>query len=227
MPIRINLLAEAQAAEDLRRRDPVKRGIWCGGFLIFCVVLWIGWLQVDVFRAVSTLKHHEARWTSLEESFKKVTDNEKKVRDIDGKIAALNRLSTNRFLWGSVLNTLQTTMVDQIQLTRLKTEQIIVPIDERKAITNGNKIIPRVPPAAVEKISLTIDARDWNPGETTYNKFKETLSNSEYFLNHLRRRDGFVFSGTLSAPAQDPGDPGRSFVSFTLESRFPEVRRNE
>jgi len=27
MPIRINLLAEAQAAEDLRRRDPVKRSV--------------------------------------------------------------------------------------------------------------------------------------------------------------------------------------------------------
>ena len=27
MPIRLNLLAEAQAAEDLRRRDPVKRAI--------------------------------------------------------------------------------------------------------------------------------------------------------------------------------------------------------
>ena len=28
MPIRLNLLAEAQAAEDLRRRDPVKRALW-------------------------------------------------------------------------------------------------------------------------------------------------------------------------------------------------------
>jgi len=27
MPLRLNLLAEAQAEEELRRRDPVKRGI--------------------------------------------------------------------------------------------------------------------------------------------------------------------------------------------------------
>ena len=28
MPIRINLLAEAQELEEMRRRDPVKRAIW-------------------------------------------------------------------------------------------------------------------------------------------------------------------------------------------------------
>ena len=45
MPIRINLLAEAQAAEELRRKNPVKRGIWIGGFLVLVVILWIAKLQ--------------------------------------------------------------------------------------------------------------------------------------------------------------------------------------
>ena len=39
MPIRINLLAEAQAAEEMRRKDPVKRAVWIGGFVIFLVLL--------------------------------------------------------------------------------------------------------------------------------------------------------------------------------------------
>ena len=34
MPIRINLLAEAIADEDLRRRDPVKRAIYGGAFVV-------------------------------------------------------------------------------------------------------------------------------------------------------------------------------------------------
>ena len=34
MPIRINYLAEEQAAEDLRRRDPVKRNVMGAGAVI-------------------------------------------------------------------------------------------------------------------------------------------------------------------------------------------------
>ena len=34
MPIRLNLLAEAQAAEEARRRDPVKRAIWLAALII-------------------------------------------------------------------------------------------------------------------------------------------------------------------------------------------------
>ena len=40
MPIRLNLLAEAQAAEELRRKDPVKRAILAGvGFVIAMVAV--------------------------------------------------------------------------------------------------------------------------------------------------------------------------------------------
>ena len=34
MPIRLNLLAEAQAAEEARRRDPVKRAVWMAALII-------------------------------------------------------------------------------------------------------------------------------------------------------------------------------------------------
>jgi len=34
MPIRINLLAESQALEEMRRRDPVKRAIWVGVLVV-------------------------------------------------------------------------------------------------------------------------------------------------------------------------------------------------
>ena len=38
---RINLLAEAQAAEELRRRDPVKRATWLGAFLVAAILAWV------------------------------------------------------------------------------------------------------------------------------------------------------------------------------------------
>ena len=42
MPIHINLLAEAQAAEELRRRDPVKRAIFIGISLVIVALMWSG-----------------------------------------------------------------------------------------------------------------------------------------------------------------------------------------
>ena len=41
MSIRINLLAEAQIAEDLRRRDPVKRAIFAGAFLVVLALVYV------------------------------------------------------------------------------------------------------------------------------------------------------------------------------------------
>ena len=38
MPIRINLLAEAQAAEEMRRRDPVKRALWGASIVVVGVI---------------------------------------------------------------------------------------------------------------------------------------------------------------------------------------------
>ena len=47
MPIRINLLSEALAEEDLRRRDPVKRAIFIGVFLVALSLVWFSstWLN--------------------------------------------------------------------------------------------------------------------------------------------------------------------------------------
>lgn len=54
MPIRINLLAEAQAAEEMRRKDPVKRSIWIGGFIVFLTLLAALTLQLKISRVRSS-----------------------------------------------------------------------------------------------------------------------------------------------------------------------------
>ena len=55
MPIRINLLAEAQIAEDLRRRDPVKRAIFVGALLVVLALVWSSSLQLEVVFAKNDL----------------------------------------------------------------------------------------------------------------------------------------------------------------------------
>ena len=51
MPIRINLLAEVQTAEELRRRDPVKRVVVGGLLLLAAMAVWSSTVQLKVMLA--------------------------------------------------------------------------------------------------------------------------------------------------------------------------------
>ena len=70
MPIRINLLAEQLAAEEARRRDPVKRAFWAGGALVAVVIVWIISLQLRLVSAKAELSRYESKLAALEENSK-------------------------------------------------------------------------------------------------------------------------------------------------------------
>ena len=223
MPIRINLLAESQAAEELRRKDPVKRGIWIGGFFVSLVLLWLLKLQCDIWFDQKDLARINTHWSDIKANYAAVTNNEIKTADIDGKLAALDDLTTNRFLWAPVLNALQKCVINNVEVTRLRGEQLYVTENAHDLGSGPTK--RTIPGAVVEKTSLYIDAKDSDANQENYTRYKESLCNSEFFARNLGRRDGFVFDGTLSAPTADPSDPSRTFITFALASHFPEVRR--
>jgi hypothetical protein len=218
-------MAEAQFAEEMRRRDPVKRAIWICGFVIFLVVLWIAKIQMDIVFENSKLKNIDAELASKKDKYAAVTNNQARIGDITRKLTALENLTTNRFLWGNVLNALQQTVVDQVQVTRVDGSQLIAQEDGQTIGSGAAK--KTLPPAAVEKITLTIDAKDLNPNLQNYAAYKNKLSNFEFFLKHLGRRDGFVMDGVLSPLTADPMDSNSVFQSFTLDSHFPDVRHTE
>lgn len=226
MPIRINLLAETQAAEEMRRRDPVKRAIWTGGAFVFLVLLWSGWLQLKVLNERAELQKHEGIWKSKEKSYQAVTDKQKKLGETERKLAALNRLSTNRFLWAPVLNAFQQTVVDQVAVTRIKADQSYSVTEGTPAKTVDGKSVPAKPSISTEKISIVLDAKDLNPAEQNYNKFKSALANFALFRSPLQKPDSLRLTG-LSQPTVEPNEPGHTSVQFTLELQYPEVRRNE
>ena len=61
MPIRINLLAETQAAENLRRRDPVKRFAYVGALLAAAALAVSSWFQLKVMLANKDLAQVQAQ----------------------------------------------------------------------------------------------------------------------------------------------------------------------
>jgi hypothetical protein len=220
MPIQINLLAEAQALEDQRRRNPTKRVILGGTLAIIAVLAYSAWLLTQSMVAKSTVTRLVGELNSRTNAYSQILENRKKLDDDTRKLAALTAYATNRFLVGTLLNELQHVGVDHVQLTRLKLEHDYVTI-ESKASTDKRAPVP--PPKITEKITLTLSARDDspNPGDAV-NKFQEALAALPYFQNALRNSAGFRLTN-LGAPQSDAD--GRSFILFTLQARYPEITR--
>jgi hypothetical protein len=223
MPIHLNLLAEAQAAEEARRRDPVKRAIWIGALLVALMLAWSSSLQLKAMLSKSSLSRVESQMNALTNDYRHVLNNQKMAADINHKLASLRQLTTNRFLNGTLLNALQKATHDDVQLVHLRVAQEYVVVEDAKARTNANRVTPGKPGSATEKISLTLDCSDssLNPGEQVL-KFKELLANAEYFQMMLGKNE--IILRNQSAPTVNP-ETGRSVVMFTLECRYPEMKR--
>jgi hypothetical protein len=216
MPIRINLLAETQELEEQRRRDPVKRVVLAGIILVGLIVFWSSSLMVKSMVVKNEVNRLEGNLSSRTNEYRQILDNQKMLGEDKQKLQALQQLATNRFLMGTLLDALQRTTVDNVQLLRLKVDQGYVATEETKAKDRT----PAKPATATEKIALLLNAKDVspNPGDAVA-KFQEALARAPYFEAALGKGGGFRLT-TLGAPQTDPD--GKSFVLFTLEARFPD-----
>jgi len=224
MPIRLNLLAEAQAGEEARRRDPVKRAIWIGALLVSVMLVWSSSLQLKAMLVKGDLSRVEGQMNALTNDYKQVLNNQKMVAEINHKLASLERLATNRFLNATLLNALQKTTHDDVQLVHLRVTQDYIVVEETKARTNASVVTPVKLGSATEVITLTLDGSDasLNPGEQVL-KFKQMLANNEYFQAMLGKTNEVILKNQ-GAPQPNP-ETGRECVMFTLECRYPERKR--
>jgi len=92
MPIHINLLAEAQAAEELRRRDPVKRAVFIGISLVVIALMWSGMVEVNAMMAREHLYGVQMEIDSKTNAYQHVVADQNKIATIQKKLAALQKL---------------------------------------------------------------------------------------------------------------------------------------
>ncbi|HWF19555.1 MAG TPA: hypothetical protein VG754_09810 [Verrucomicrobiae bacterium] len=223
MPIRINLLAEAQAAEELRRRDPVKRALWAGVCLILMVVVWISSLQVKIMADTSRLGNLQARLDSRTNQYTQILQNKQTLLDINEKLAALNRLAAERLLQATLLDAPLHTPVDGIQILRLHTEQgFDVTPAVPAVVERGKTVVPAKSAGSIERVKLILDGKDTspNPGNEQITKFKETLAGTPYFHAQQISTNNILLKN-LSAPQLD-SETGKPYVLFSLECQYPE-----
>jgi len=223
MPIRINLLAEAKAAEELRRHDPVKRVIFCGAFLVALTLVWSSSLLLESMLAKKAVTDRRTEIEARTNEYQHVLISQQKLAEVKQKLEAVKNLSNSRFLQGNLLNALQQAHVDGVRLTRLSVDQKYFNKEGTASKTNEFGVIPGRPGTVTEKIVVTLDARDSSasPGDQV-NKMKDAVANQTYFKTALNKTNS-VQLVNLSAPQVSPD--GKSFVLFTLECDFPEVTR--
>ena len=223
MPIRINLLAEAQVAEEQRRKDPVKRAFLGAITLVSLAILWCMTIQVRLFSAKSELNTIAAKWKTIEGNYQVAVESQRQLIETENKLTALEQLRTNRFRWGSALNAFQQTLngIDGIQVVRLHTEQTYTLQAAVEANKTGPVPVAAQPARSTEKISLSVEAKDSTsePGNRQIAAFREAILKVPYFQDNLKQTNGIRLT-SLSAPQTD-GGKGIPFVKFTLQCDFP------
>lgn len=230
MPIRLNLLAEQFSAEEARRRDPVKRATWIAGFIVALLVVFGGYLQTRIFLAGRSLGAEKAALKKLEKDSTSAAKNLKRTNEIENRLAAITAFATNRFLWASTLDALQGVMVDNVVVVKIRGDQEFA-IEQVKptkkeldaGVAKGTAPKPRE--MARERITLTVEARDYaDPADLNYNQFISRIAGADLFRQELTGSEGITLKDRLPRRAL-PENPGRQFIPFSIECRFPERRR--
>lgn len=218
MPIRINLLAEAQAAEEMRRKDPVKRAVWIGGFIVFLVLLAAATLQFKISAARSDVATLQSQWKAIEKRVQQVNEHRNHTRELEHKLSALDQFTTNRMLWASTFNALQYIPYDNVHLMSVRTEQTFT-LNESTRRTNEQGIAVGKGPSVTERITLHLEGKDY---ADKVQAFKQSLADYAYFDTRLHKTNKIQLT-SLSAPQVEYG---RSYRAFGLQLSFEEKERN-
>ena len=220
MPIRINLLAEAQEAEEMRRKDPVKRAIWIGGFIIFLVLLGSATLQFKIIVARSEASSLQTRWREIEKQVMDVNGHRSRTRELEQKLAALDQFTTNRMLWALALDALQRTPVEGVELVRINTEQKFTQDEGTRPNADGKGVTK--PATATEHTVLTLDGRDYSAqAGSQVPRFKQSLASSPYFEAVLQKTNSIQ----LMSQTAPQSEAGRAFVGFGFKLHYEEKQR--
>ena len=218
MPIQINLLAESQAAEEVRRRDPVKRAIWVAVCVVVLVLVWSSYLQVNIMSNNGKLSALENKLNTKTNEYAKVLENQRKLFEINGKLASLNQMAAGRYLEANLLNAFMHAPAENIQINHLRTEQGYEIAQEVKPMGST----PGRPGSSTQHIKLFIDARDasTSPGIVQVNKFKDTLARMGYFEGEKIGTNAITLKNISSLNFDN--DSQKAFVTFSLECQYPE-----
>jgi hypothetical protein len=153
-----------------------------------------------------------------------VVASQKALASARQNLNALERLRTNRFLTGNLLDTLQKVYVEDVRVVKLKTEFAYQKTAATPAKTNAFTVTPGTPETATERIKVQIEAIDASStAGDNVNAYKEAATALASIDSSLDGQESEIRLTGLNPPQTDPS--GRQFVLFTLECPYPEKVR--
>jgi hypothetical protein len=190
---------------------------------VVLVLVWWSWLQLRVMVANKDLSQVEAEIQSHTNAYQVVLVSEKKIAEAKENLAALQQLTSSRFLQGNLLNALQHATVPGVQLMRLRVDQTFVATEATASKSDDTHVTRGHAGTVTENILVSLDARDFssNPGDQV-NKFKDAIGNQPYFQAVLDKTNGVRLTN-LSPPQIGPD--GKPSVLFTLQCTYPDRTR--
>lgn len=204
----------------MRRKDPVKRAIWIGGFIVFLVLLGSATLQFKIIVARSEASSLQTRWREIEKQVMDVTGHRARTRELEQKLAALDQFTTNRMLWALALDALQRTPVEGVELVRINTEQKFTYDAGARPNADGKGVTK--PATATEHTVLTLDGRDYSAqAGSQVPRFKQSLASSPYFEAMLQKTNSIQ----LMSQTAPQSEAGRAFVGFGFKLHYEEKER--
>jgi len=169
--------------------------------------------------AKGALTQAEANLNSRTNEYRHVLESQKKLVEDKQKLAGLRQLSTNRFLFGSLLNSLQQTAVSNVQFVHLNIYESCTLSPETRATGKT----PAKPATVTEKIVLTLNGRDTSPSPgAAATELPDALWSAPYLQKMMGKTNGFRL---VSLGTQQSDPDGKAFLFFTIEGRFPEKAR--
>ncbi len=216
----LNLIAEEIEEHARRRRDPVRRLAIAACATILGLAVWAGQLRARLWSIDRELQRDQASRESWEKMRREVSLAKGLVAQANNTFNALQAHSTNRFLFSPALDALQNATMSDIQLTKLILQQSVVNADAKKAYTDKGVTVPRKPGYSTEKITFTLQAKNF-AGPEEREKFIEKVASVPYFKENLRAEEPVVLRNHLSRQV-DPLDPSKTFNLFTIECMYPD-----
>jgi Tfp pilus assembly PilM family ATPase len=216
----LNLIAEDIEQRDRRRRDPVRHVAFAAGFIIAALLIWAGQLRVRIWSVERELKRDAANRVDWERMRREITLAKGRLAEANRTFASLQTHYTNRFVFASALDALQHATMDDIQLTRLILQESVANTAEKKGISEKNRTVPRQPGYSTEKVTLTIQAKNFG-GPEEREKFIEKIISVPHFKQQLRKQEPVVLRNHMARQV-DPLDPSKTFNLFTIECMYPD-----
>ena len=123
MPIQINLMTDALADQELRKRDPAKRAVYVGVLAVVVMLVWYSSILLEHMVAKSNLDQIQSQIQARTNEYNLALASLRTLHTGENRLKSLDDLSSARFLQGNLMNALQQLYVSNVNLMRIEISQ--------------------------------------------------------------------------------------------------------